>query len=270
MTFTLIHSTVKMANRKILLRFDDVCSTMDWKQWDMAMQLIDEINATALIGIIPDCQDPSLQIDTPRNDFWEYIKQLQDKGFSLAMHGFNHVFSTKANGIVTKNKISEFAGLPYEVQLEKVRQGKDILNAHGIDTDVFFAPAHSYDDNTLRALAECGFHYISDGFSSRPYHRQGIICIPCPNGGIPKIKRKGYYTAVIHAHEWSRSDKSHDWALLQNLCRKHKEEIVGFNEFIKWKVGYTPIQRAVEKIMLFNMRYIIPILVKIKHTILRN
>lgn len=243
---------------------------MNWEQWNKAMQLLHDINATALIGVIPDCQDPSLQIDIPRNDFWEYIKQLQDKGFSLAMHGFNHVFSTKANGIVTKNKISEFAGLPYEVQLEKIRHGKAILNAHGIYTDVFFAPAHSYDDNTLRALAECGFHYVSDGFSARPYRRQGITCLPCPNGGIPKIKRAGFYTAVIHPHEWTRPEKAHDWALLQHLCQDHKDDIVSFEEFAEWEVGHAPLQRAMEKINLFNTRYIIPILVKIKHTILRN
>ena len=256
-------------SRKILIRFDDVCPTMDWKEWNNAMQLLDSVAATALLGVVPDCKDPELQINTPRADFWEHIKQLQDKGFTIAMHGLNHVFCTKADGVVTKNKISEFAGLPYEEQLAKIRKGKDILKAHGIHTDVFFAPAHSYDDNTLRALTECGFRYISDGYSARPYRRNGIICLPCPNGGIPRIKGAGYYTAVIHAHEWSRPDKSHARLELQDLCKTYKDEIVRFEEFSQWRVGYAPLQRLIEKMHVFTSRYIIPALSKAKHAVLK-
>ena len=258
-----------MKSRKILLRFDDVCPTMSWEQWEKAMQLLNEIDASALIGVIPDCKDPMLHIDAPRSDFWEYIRQLQKRGFTIAMHGLHHKFSTISDGIVTKHKISEFAGLPYELQLEKIRRGKAILNAQGVDTDVFFAPAHSYDDNTLRALADCGFKYISDGYSYRPYCRHGIICLPCTNGGIPKINGWGNYTAVIHSHEWLQAEKTNEFIQLQQLCAKHQNEIVSFEDFCKWKEGYAPIQQIIENLHLFIYRYIIPILVKIKHLLLR-
>lgn len=257
-----------MANRKILIRFDDVCPTMNWEQWENAMRLLDSIHASALIGIIPDCKDPVLQIDAPRPDFWEYIKRLQDKGFVIAMHGLNHTFSTKADGIVTKNKISEFAGLSYAEQLEKIRQGKTILQEHGIETDVFFAPAHSYDDNTLRALAQCGFLYISDGLSLRPYNRHGVVCVPCHANGIPRIKRYGHYTAVIHTHEWSWPEKAYDWKQFQQLCQEHKDEIVSFAEFSKWELGNASIERTLEKMHFFTNRHIIPMLSRIKRTLL--
>lgn len=258
-----------MPTRKILIRFDDVCPTMNWKLWEKAIQLLNSIHVTALVGVIPDCKDLSLQIDAPVDDFWDYLKHLQQQGFTIAMHGFNHIFSTTADGIVTKNKISEFAGLPYEKQLEKIQTGKAILNEHGIDTDVFFAPAHSYDDNTLRALASCGFRYISDGYSTRPYIRHGITCLPCPNGGIPKIKKRGYYTAVIHTHEWILPQKSQDWNRLQHLCEYYQNDIVSFQEFSKWTIGYAPIQRFIEKLNLCCNRYIIPFLVRIKHAIVQ-
>lgn len=258
-----------MSKRNILIRFDDVCPTMNWEQWEKAMNLLNSINAPALIGVIPDCKDPELQINAHRNDFWEYIKQLQQNGFTIAMHGYNHIYSTFANGIVTKNKKSEFAGIPYEEQLDKIRKGKKILHEHGIDTNVFFAPSHSYDDNTLRALSECGFKYISDGMSARPYVRNGILCLPCRSFGIPKIKGEGYYTAIVHAHEWIRPEKAYGWKQLQRLCMKHQNEIVNFDIFSEWPIGNTFFQRLLERLYILTYRYIVPILSYIKHNILK-
>ena len=54
-----------MKKLKILLRFDDICPTMNWEQWDRAKQLMNEKGVTALLGVIPDCQDPDLNIEWP-------------------------------------------------------------------------------------------------------------------------------------------------------------------------------------------------------------
>lgn len=126
--------------RKILIRFDDICPTMNWEQWGKAKALLDEIGATALLGVIPNCQDSDLLIDKPRDDFWEYIRLLQQQGYAIAMHGYHHVFDIRAKGIITPPKHSEFAGHPYQVQYEKIKSGKDILLQHGIHTDVFLRP----------------------------------------------------------------------------------------------------------------------------------
>ena len=119
---------------------------------------------------------------------------------------------------------SEFSGHSLEVQVEKIRKGKEILQSHGINTDIFFAPAHSYDDNTIKALSLCGFKYISDGKSRKPFYRQGILCIPCRSGGCPKIGKGGYYTAVFHAHEWVRPDKKKGFEDLVHLCKETSYE----------------------------------------------
>ena len=241
-----------MSKRKILLRFDDICPTMNWGQWERAKQMMDKVEVTALLGVVPDCTDPDLKIDTPRPDFWEYIRELQNQGYAIAMHGYHHQFEIKADGLVTKNKISEFAGLPYERQLEKIQKGKEVLNSHDIVTDVFFAPAHSYDDNTLRALAACGFKYVSDGLSSKPYMRQGIKLLPCRSGGIPRMEKKsGFVTAVMHAHEWVREEKRGEFLKFEGLLRDYRDEIVGFEEFSQWKLGNALVQRLVEKGYMF-------------------
>lgn len=255
-----------MSKRKILLRFDDICPTMNWEQWERAKQMMDKAGVTALLGIVPDCTDPDLMIDAPRPDFWEYIKELQNQGYTIAMHGYHHQFEIKADGLVTKNKISEFAGLPYEKQLEKIQKGKEILNSHGIVTDVFFAPAHSYDDNTLRALTACGFKYVSDGLSSKPYIRQEIKLLPCRSGGIPVFGNKeGYFTAVVHAHEWEREDRQIEWKRYCDLLTKHFKDIVTFDEFCQWRNSNPHGQRFVECVYYVLKQYVAPAVYKLKN-----
>ena len=95
------------------------------------------------------------------------IKELEKKGYKIAMHGFNHVYDTKTRGNINCGFKSEFAGHSFIKQYEKIKKGKEILEFHNVYTDVFFAPSHSYDDNTLRALSKCGFKYISDGYSKK-------------------------------------------------------------------------------------------------------
>ena len=253
-----------MSKRKILLRFDDICPTMNWEQWERAKQMMDKAGVTALLGVVPDCTDPDLKIDTPRPDFWEYIRELQNQGYTIAMHGYHHQFEIKADGLVTKNKISEFAGLPYEKQLEKIQKGKEILNSHGIVTDVFFAPAHSYDDNTLRALAACGFKYVSDGLSCEPYKRQGIKLLPSRSSGIPRMKKKnGFVTAVIHAHEWVNCDKGVGINRYIDIIENYTSDIVSFEVFKDWEYGHLLSQRVNERFYYFYKQYFAPLALKI-------
>ena len=258
--------------KKILLRFDDICPTMDWNQWEKAKIKLDEISAKPLLGVIPNCKDPDLMIDKPRQDFWEYIRNLQEQGFEIAMHGYEHVFDVQSSGIVTSKKQSEFAGHPYEIQNERIRKGKEILLEHGIETNIFFAPAHSYDDNTLKALSANGFKYISDGKSFKSYVRHGIICLPCHSSGIPIIKKKTneYITAVIHAHEWNLPHKSNDWIKFQDLCLKYADEIVPFEEYCLQPIGNSLIQMVIELIHTFFWITIAPFLINVKHLLIKK
>jgi predicted deacetylase len=251
----------------ILLRFDDICPTMNWEQWGKAKRLLDAMGKTALLGVIPDCQDKDLLIDAPREDYWENIKELQKEGYTIAMHGYQHVFDIHASGIATPKKHSEFAGHPYEVQFDKIKKGKELLRSHGIETEVFFAPAHSYDVNTLKALAANGFKYISDGLSNKPYMRNGITCLPARTGGIPRIKGGGLYTAVIHAHEWAWKDKAYSWSQFEKICQNHANEIVDFDSFKDSSRGLVVIQRGIEKYYKFLLYKIVPLVNKIRQFI---
>ena len=255
--------------KRILLRIDDICPTMDFHQFQIAMELMDKYNVKPLLGVVPDCQDPDLQIEPAHSNFWEFVKELQDKGYTIAMHGYIHVFDNHARGILVKRWDSEFAGHPYEVQFEKIRKGKEILESHDIHTDIFFAPGHSYDENTLKALAACGFKYMSDGLSCKPYNLHGIICIPARSAGMPHLSSGTTHTAVFHVHEWVREDKKYCYRQFVDLINKHHKEILAWDEFINVPNGNLFIQRTNERMHVLFNRHIKPVLSKITSFIKR-
>ena len=249
--------------KKVLLRFDDICPTMNWAEWNKAKTILDKNNIKALLGVIPDCRDKELMIDNPRTDFWEYIRELEREGFTIAMHGYQHLIEVDKRGVICKKVKSEFAGLPYDVQLKKIQKGREILEGHGLYPDIFFAPAHSYDDNTIKALGACGFRYMSDGMSLKPYECHGVICIPARSGGIPKRTfMESYYTAIIHAHEWVLEDKKENWDRYVQLCQMHNRsvEIVPFSLYKQRQTGSFYIQKIDEKVFKIWAKKIKPIL----------
>jgi len=256
--------------RKILIRFDDICPTMDFIQFEKALKVLQTYNVKPLLGIVPDCKDPELQIEPYHEEFWEYIRQLKNKGYKLAMHGYTHVYDSHKRGIVNIGFHSEFAGHTYQEQYEKIKKGIETLKANGIETDTFFAPSHSYDLNTLRALRENGFQYISDGMSTKPTLRKGIVCIPCRSAGVPKIRKKGYYTAVFHAHEWVRPEKASGFEELKRLCENYKDDIMDFDSYNDRAVSNSFVQILDEWIYVKYVRHIKPLLSHIKHIVFKQ
>ena len=106
----------------------------------------------------------------------------QEKGYYQKSHG----------------KHTEFAGVPYEEQLAMLKEGTQILKAHGITPESFFAPAHTYDANTIKALKLISdIKYVSDGYALQAYRKDGMIFIPSICDG-PFVMPFGLYTYVFH------------------------------------------------------------------------
>ena len=251
---------------KILIRFDDICPTMDWVHWQKAKSLMDECNVKALLGVIPSCEDSELLIDSPKEDFWIYLKNLQKEGFVLAMHGVYHKYCSLKRGLINSGKNSEFAGLPYNEQYEKLKFGKELLEKNDINTDIFFAPSHSYDKNTIKALRNLGFKYISDGRSNKIIDYNGIKAVPAKSFGVPKIKTHGNFVAIFHAHEWGRPEKAHGYDDLVFLCKNYTKDIVDFYTYAKdIKCGIYIIQVLIEKLNVFYIRHLQKIVIKAWH-----
>lgn len=86
---------------KISIRMDDVTPDMDWAKFMRFKGLCDLYQVQPLIGVVPSCQDEMLHIDAPKTApvaFWDYLKTLEDEGWTIAQHGVTHVYHTKRWG----------------------------------------------------------------------------------------------------------------------------------------------------------------------------
>ena len=201
---------------KIAVRMDDIAPGMDWKKFKEFKALLDEYGIKPLIGVVPDNQDGNLERaeenkeyggDGAPEDFWAYIRKLQEQGWIVAMHGYQHVYTQKKGGVFPLNLFSEFAGLPMAEQFAMLEKGRAVLDSHGIKTDIFMAPAHSYDKNTLKALYQAGFRKITDGFGNRPYLWRQMCFYPISFRLENSLQREGGWTTmVVHANTASGKD----------------------------------------------------------------
>ena len=125
---TILHYNIM---KRIVVRIDDLCPTMDYAQFRVAVEQMDRYDIKPLLGVIPDCQDPDLRISSGRSDFWEFVRELQNRGYTIAMHGYRHLFDSHVRGMAVQRCDSEFAGRTYDEQLEMIRRGREILESHG-------------------------------------------------------------------------------------------------------------------------------------------
>jgi predicted deacetylase len=247
----------------IAIRMDDITPDMDYAKFLRFKELCDRYQVKPLIGVVPDNRDKMLQMDEKRADFWEYVFKLQAEGWTIAQHGVYHVYTTKKMGCFPLNRLSEFAGLPYDKQYEMLSYGKDILEKNGIKTDIFMAPAHSFDKNTLKALKNLGFTKITDGFGDKPYIKNGITYCPISYKQSSSLKKdKGYTTFVVH----SNTMKDKDFARYEKLFKENSDKLISYSELLKLKPekrnGYENVK---EYIMAFTKFTLVNVKSKISH-----
>lgn len=176
-----------MKNR-FLMRLDDASEKMDVGLWTRMESLLDKYDIRPLVGVIPHCEDPMMDKYPEDASFWEKVASWQNKGWIIALHGYNHVCNTKDGGINPVNKRSEFAGNPYDVQLEKIKKGLAIFRTHGIEPRVFFAPSHTFDITTLEVLKEVStIRIISDTWAWDSYEKNGFTFVPQQSGQVRNV-----------------------------------------------------------------------------------
>ena len=177
--------------QKLLLRLDDASEYMDIYKWRKMEEILDAHGVKPLFGIIPANKDPNLLKYGKVNRFWDIVHSWIAKGWTPALHGYTHVFETEQGGINPVNKKSEYAGVSYDRQLKKIKDGVEVLQQHDINPKVFFAPAHTFDKNTLNALKEgSNIRIISDTPANDVYSIEGITFIPQQSGRVRKLPFK--------------------------------------------------------------------------------
>lgn len=212
---------------KYLFRLDDACETMDLKKWLRIEALFDEYGVKPLVAAIPNNKDPKQKIDAPYPDYWNWLGQLESKGWEIALHGYDHVYISKSGGVNPINNQSEFAGVPLTEQKAKIKKGFSFFEEKGFRPRIFVAPSHTFDENTLAALeSESPIRIISDTLAFAPYNKDGFTFIPQQIGRARKLLGKGFFTFCYHPSVMT--DK--EFRALEVFLSKNRNDIISFQD----------------------------------------
>lgn len=215
--------------KQYLIRLDDACPTMDVGKWQRMEDILDQYGVHPMVGIIPDNKDPKQQIDAEDTSFWDRVKDWEKKGWAIALHGCDHCFISNdgMKGINPLWKRSEFAGVPLEIQKEKICKGVSLMRIHGIEPKYFFAPAHTYDENTLEALrTESNIRIISDTIATKPYYKDDFVFIPQVGGHCVEMKIPGVWTFCLHPSAMT----DENFIATERFIKSHSKEMTGFED----------------------------------------
>lgn len=205
-----------------LVRFDDICPTMNWDRWDAVERLLVKFDIKPILSVVPDNRDPNLACAPAHADFWSQVRLWQARGWAIGLHGYTHVYNSRHSGLMHLTPQSEFVGLPFEDQRSRLHRGMEIFRNNGVLPDCWVAPAHSFDRNTLAALASLGLMTVSDGLSRWPYRDQeGMFWVPQQLWTRFKPRKRGIWTVCYHHNKWNDTQAHHfaaDVAEYAALC----------------------------------------------------
>lgn len=184
---------------RYLLRLDDACPTMDARRWQQFEELFERTGTKPLVAVVPDNRDPDLECGKPDPMFWDKVRSWQANGWTIAMHGYQHLMhQTDAEMVLPFYRRSEFAGLGYEAQAEKIRRSWELFARQGIEPTVWIAPAHCFDRLTLEAIRnETPIRIVSDGIARDQYFDDGFYWLP-QQLWKPTEKSSGLWTICMH------------------------------------------------------------------------
>ena len=217
-------------NTGMLIRFDDISDRMNWKLMNKCEEIFDKYNIKPLLGVIPDNKDKEFLDYEKKENFWQKVRDWQKKGWEISMHGLTHVYDKETNkkDFFGYGGRSEFYGHPLEVQIERISKGLKIFQSEGIKIRSFFAPNHTYDLNTFKALKENNLDKIIDGYGFFPYEEFGIHF-------IPQLFYKeimlpfGIQSTQIHLNTWGEVEFNN----FEIFIKRNKENFISFDEALK-------------------------------------
>lgn len=207
-----------------IIRLDDASERRNTRKWNKIETILGKYSITPIVGVIPFCKDPDMKKYDEDTSFWEKVREWEKRGWIIALHGCEHVFKTSIAGINPVNNYSEFAGVPLEEQRDAIKKGLQKMSSEGIDVDMFFAPAHTYDDNTLIVLKEMNIKYVSDTIANDIYYdrKYDITFIPQQSGRVRKLPFK-VVTFCYHPNSMTEEEFKELEIFIQKYNSKFKK-----------------------------------------------
>lgn len=253
--------------QKYLIRVDDICENFNFRNFQKFKKIMLKFNIKPILAVVPNNRDKNLifKNEITKSSFWQLIKILQLRyKWTIGIHGYDHVYLSRNSGMLKINDASEFAGISQKKQKDKLIKSLKIFNKYKVDTDLFIAPAHSFDDITLSVLKELNIKNISDGFFKYPgFDKKGIFWMPQQLWDFEK-KTNGIWTVNFHINKW----KDEDFNKLKRNLIKYKSHITDY-DYVKSKYHTRKINysdKAYNKFIIYKNKFI-TFLVNVKYII---
>ena len=213
----------------LLIRFDDISENMKWSFMERCEVLFDKYKIKPVLGVIPDNQDTELKRYPKKENFWKKVKDWENKGWTIAMHGYSHVYDRETNkkDFFGYGGKSEFFGHTLEEQKNRLKKGLEIFQKNNIKIKTFFAPNHTYDEITFIALKQVGINEIIDGYGVYPYTFNEIKFIPQLFYKTVMLPI-GVQSTQLHINYWNEQD----YEKFEKFIINNHKKILAYNDAI--------------------------------------
>ena len=226
---------------KYLIRLDDAHPSMHKERWRRVQDICLNYNIKPMIAVIPDNKDKGLVYSSFDQNFWSDLCLKQNIGWTIGLHGYQHNLRPSSKGLVPINNYSEFTSIDMPIQGKMISDGLKILQDFNLEPEVWIAPAHGFDKNTIKALLQySNIRIISDGLSFRPYVRYGMNWIPQQ---LWRGRSMWFGTWTLCLHPSNMSDDEIN--SFERFAKINKQKIVSvkhirFNKFslIDWIISF--------------------------------
>ena len=217
-------------NTGILIRLDDIAENMNWDLMKKSELLFEKYEIKPVLGVIPNNKDEELLSYPKQDDFWDRVRKWRDKGWEISMHGFTHVYdkNTKKKDYFKYGGSSEFCGHSLETQMSKIESGLKKFRDENIKIRSFFAPNHTYDENTFAALKNLGINEIIDGYGLMPYTENQIKFIPQLFYKVFALPF-GIQTTQIHLNYW----KQKEFDNFERFIANNSKKVITYNQALE-------------------------------------
>ena len=156
----------------VFFRSDDIAPWTDLEPLRAVNELFISHDVPVTQAIVPYDKHENERLDTD-HDVCQYLNELHAEHgelFENSLHGFDHGRETDFYGV------SEFGGLPYEEQKQRLTDGYEILDECVELSKTFAPPFNTYDQKTVEALVEEEFKLVSGGleFQDKYFEERGF------------------------------------------------------------------------------------------------
>ncbi|CAG0991797.1 hypothetical protein ANAEL_02341 [Anaerolineales bacterium] len=213
---------------RIALRLDDPSETSDQEIESGIVSALDACGLCATFAVIPFRESNGERVVLSTKRASPLIDAHRRGLIEVALHGNTHI--NRAEGA----KKSEFSGMPVPEQLRLIQEGAQHLGkVFDVRIGGFVPPWNGYDLNTLTALQQGGFDYISADWRMPVGYAGNLPILPLTchvsqiREAVEEARRISFLSpviiAMIHHYDFEESGSANS-----KFDMKHFEELLAW------------------------------------------